>query len=138
MSENSQETLIPPDKLVRTYMRMRDKRDGIKREMEQQIEALDEKMKVVKAALLEYCKTNGVESIRTPNGSAYRTVKTVYSTGDWESFYKFVVEQDVPYLLEKRLHQGNVKQFMEDNPAKRHFAAAGIIQNAVHNAFPCD
>jgi hypothetical protein len=29
---------------------------------------------------------------------------------------QFVVENNIPQLLEKRLHQGNVKQFMEENP----------------------
>jgi hypothetical protein len=30
--------------------------------------------------------------------------------------YKFIEEHNVPFLLEKRLHNGNIKQFMEDNP----------------------
>jgi hypothetical protein len=29
---------------------------------------------------------------------------------------KFVVENNVPELLEKRLHQGNMKQFLEAHP----------------------
>jgi hypothetical protein len=29
---------------------------------------------------------------------------------------RFVVENNAPDLLEKRLHQGNVKQFIENNP----------------------
>jgi len=66
--------------------------------------------------LLDHCKTNGVDSIRTPNGVAYRTVRTVYSTSDWESLHKFVLENEAPYLLEKRLHQGNMKEFVADNP----------------------
>ena len=30
--------------------------------------------------------------------------------------YHFVQEHEVPELLEKRLNQGNVKQFLEENP----------------------
>ena len=30
--------------------------------------------------------------------------------------YKFIAEQEVPEFLEKRLNQGNVKQFLEENP----------------------
>jgi len=29
---------------------------------------------------------------------------------------KFIVEQGVPELLHERLHQGNMKQFLEANP----------------------
>jgi hypothetical protein len=40
----------------------------------------------------------------------------MYSTNDWEAMGQFVVENNIPQLLEKRLHQGNVKQFLEENP----------------------
>jgi len=46
----------------------------------------------------------------------YRTVKSNYWTNDWESMRKFIVEQGVPELLHERLHQGNMKQFLEANP----------------------
>jgi hypothetical protein len=29
---------------------------------------------------------------------------------------KFILEHQVPDLLEKRIHQGNMKQFLEENP----------------------
>jgi hypothetical protein len=29
---------------------------------------------------------------------------------------KFIVENGAPELLEKRLHQGNMKQFLEEHP----------------------
>lgn len=116
METQATEAAIPADRLVRTYMKMRDKREALAKELEEKLSALDEKMKFVKAALLDHCKTNGVDSIRTPNGVAYRTVRTVYSTSDWESFHKFVLDNEAPYLLEKRLHQGNMKEFVADNP----------------------
>jgi len=30
--------------------------------------------------------------------------------------YKFIAENDVPFILEKRIHNGNMKQFLEENP----------------------
>jgi hypothetical protein len=30
--------------------------------------------------------------------------------------YKFMLEHEAPELLEKRLHQSNMKQFLEENP----------------------
>ena len=29
---------------------------------------------------------------------------------------RFIKEQDAPYLLEQRIHNGNMRQFLEDNP----------------------
>ncbi len=102
----------PPDQLMRIYTKMR----GRLETLQQDVERVENDMKVVKIALLEHCKAHGVESIRTSYGLAYRTVRTVYSTADWENFHKFVLEQRAPYLLEKRLHQGAVKEFLADNP----------------------
>ena len=44
------------------------------------------------------------------------SVKTRYSTSDWDSFKKFVVEHDALDLYEKRIAQTNMKQFLEENP----------------------
>jgi hypothetical protein len=113
MDDSSQEPVsLPPDKLMRIYAKMREKLEVLQRDLDK----VENDMKVVKSALLDHCKANGVESIRTPYGLAYRVVRTMYSTADWENFHKFVLENQAPYLLEKRLHQGNMKEFLADNP----------------------
>jgi hypothetical protein len=43
--------------------------------------------------------------------------KTRFYTQDWESFKTFVVEQEAVDLLERRIHQGNMAKFLEENPA---------------------
>ena len=107
---------VSVDKLVSVYIKMRDERDRIKREMEQQIEDIEEQMKVISGELLSICKEAGVDSFRTPFGTAYRTLKERYWTNDWESFHKFMSEQQAMELLERRIHQTNMKQFLEENP----------------------
>ena len=47
---------------------------------------------------------------------AYRTVKTRYWTSDWSSMYEFIKEHNVLEFFDKRLNQGNVRQFLEENP----------------------
>jgi hypothetical protein len=116
MSDALEGNAINADKLVRIYIKMRDKRKLLVQDLEEKIEAIEEQMKVVKTALLDHCKATGAESIRTPNGIAFRTVRTLYTTADWENFYKFVVDNNAPHLLEKRVHQMNMKGFLEDNP----------------------
>ena len=107
---------VSVDKLVSVYIKMRDERDRIKREMEQQIEDIEEQMKVISGELLTICKETGADSFRTPFGTAYRTLKERYWTNDWESFHKFMSEHQAMELLERRIHQTNMKQFLEENP----------------------
>jgi hypothetical protein len=103
-------------KLVRVYLKMKTKRDEISDAFKAQEKELAEQMDKVKAALLDYCNESGLEGARTTEGMFYRTASTNYYTNDWDAMGRFVVEHEVPQLLEKRLHQGNVKQFMEENP----------------------
>jgi hypothetical protein len=66
--------------------------------------------------LLAYCKEENLDSVKTSEGLFFRTVKRNYWTNDWESMGKFVVEHNVPQLLHERLHQTNIKEFLEANP----------------------
>lgn len=107
---------VPVEKLVKVFLKMKQKRAEITAAFTEQDEKIKAQMDKVKSALLEYCKNQNLESVRTTEGLFYRTVRTNYWTSDWESMGKFVVENNAPELLEKRLHQSNMKQFLEENP----------------------
>jgi len=109
-------TDISVEKLVKVYIKMRDKHTEMSREYQEQEKLLKGKMAKIKEALLDHCKEHNVDSVRTGEGLFFRTVRQNYWTSDWESMGKFVVEHNAPELLEKRLHQGNIKQFLEENP----------------------
>jgi arsenate reductase-like glutaredoxin family protein len=104
------------DQLVAVYIKMRDKKDAIRHDMEQQINHIDEQMQVVAQQILDICKETGAESIRTAHGTAYRTIKQRFWTNDWEAMHKFIRENEAMELLERRIHQTNMKQFLEENP----------------------
>lgn len=114
MSEENE--LIPMDKLVRTFTRLRDQRKAKLDEMETEIEKIEAKMDTVKKAIMEQMKASGLTSIKTSFGTAYRTVRTTYSTANWEEFHKFVIEHQELNLLERRIHQSNMKEFLEQHP----------------------
>jgi|TARA_R110000824_G_scaffold11385_1_gene49673 hypothetical protein len=107
---------VSVDKLVKTYAKIRDKRAEITAKYKEEEGQLREKQDRVKSALLGYCKEHEVDSVRTPSGLFYRTVKQRYWTSDWESMHKFIMEHDLPEFFEKRLNQTHVRQFLEENP----------------------
>lgn len=111
MNETNQ-TAAPPEKLVRVYLKMK----AAKESHDAEIKKIESDMARVKAALLEYCKTQNVESVRTTEGLFYRSIKKRYTTNNWEELGKFVIEHQVPELYEKRLHQSNMQQFLEEHP----------------------
>lgn len=115
MSEESTPA-IPVEKLVKVYLKMNASYSEKKAAFEAEEKQLKEQMAKVKSALLAYCKEQNVESVRTGEGLFYRGVTTRYWTNNWEEMGKFIVEHNAPELLEKRLHQGNMKQFLEEHP----------------------
>jgi hypothetical protein len=45
-----------------------------------------------------------------------RSVKTRYWTSDWGAMHKFILENKMPELLERRISQTTMKQLLEENP----------------------
>ena len=107
---------IDVNKLVRVYLKMKDAHTQMLHDFQEKETELKGQMDRVKQALLEYCKEHNTESVKTEAGLFYRTVSKKYWTSDWESLYAFINEHKVPELLEKRVAQGNMKQFLEENP----------------------
>jgi hypothetical protein len=107
---------IPADKLAEIYIKIRDKRAELAEEFEKQDAVLKEQQEVLAEEMLEVCYENNADSIRTPAGTIIRKVDTRYWTTDWDSMYEFIEEHNAFPLLERRLHQTNLKQFLEENP----------------------
>lgn len=103
-------------KLTKVYLKIRDERSRLSTEYKAKEADLTRQLDKVKAALLDYCKEQGLDSVKTSEGLFYRSIKTRYWTSDWEAMHQFVMEHNVPEFLEKRLNQANVKAFIEENP----------------------
>lgn len=103
-------------KLTAAYINIRAKREELASNFKTEDDKLKEQQDKIKSALLEYCKENDVDSVRTEAGVFYRTHKTRYWTSDWESMHQFIIDNGVPEFLEKRLNQSAVKEFLEENP----------------------
>ena len=110
------DNVVTAEKLTETYLKIRNKRSELSVDFKEKDKVLVEQMDKVKKALLEYCNEHGLDSVKTPAGLFYRSVKTRYWTSDWESMYQFVLENEIPEFFDKRLNQASVKQFLEENP----------------------
>ena len=109
-------TDIPADKLVSAYIRLRDARSKILKEFEEKDSELKAQQDMVSDHLQDHLKIVGADNIKTKHGTVTRTIKTRYWTSDWSSMFEFIKANDAMYLMEQRLHQTNIKKFLEDNP----------------------
>ena len=104
------------EQLVTIYIKMRDARVKLQREFDEADGRIKEQQEQVTQALLEMCKETGAEGLRTPAGSVFKTIKTRYWTSDWGSMKQFIKDHDALDLMEQRVHQTNMKNFLEENP----------------------
>lgn len=107
---------VPLEKLTATYIKIRDARSQLKQQYEAHDVDLERQLRVIEQEMLEICKAVDANSIKTDAGTVIRSVKSRYWTNDWDSMYRFIKEHDAYALLEKRLHQSHMKQFLEENP----------------------
>jgi len=115
MTETETET-IPLDRLAKIYRKIRAEITTLTQEYDSKIETLKAQQDEIKNAMKDMMKAMGVTSVRTAQGTVVLSVSTRYNTQDWDSFKKFVIEHDAVDLLEKRIAQGNMNQFLEENP----------------------
>ena len=107
---------VPADKLVAIYRKIRGVIDEKEAAHKEEIGALKAHLDAVSGEILRICNEQNLDSLRTPMGTVTRRTVTRYWTNDWESMYRFIKEQDAPHLLEQRIHNGNMRQFLEENP----------------------
>jgi predicted secreted Zn-dependent protease len=104
------------DELVAAYLKIRSAIQFKEEAHKAEIEDLKAQQDVISEALLGLCNEQNVEGLRTKAGTVSRRIQTRYWTNDWSSMYDFIKEHDALYLMEQRIHNGNMKQFLEENP----------------------
>lgn len=106
------EEKVTVDRLAKVYVKIRDKR----RELAKQDEELKEQLELVAQKLLDICKEQGASTIRTEHGTVSKRVTKNYWTSDWDSFFKFVKDNNAFALMHQRINNTNMAQFLEENP----------------------
>lgn len=104
------------EELAKIYIKIRTAKEEAADRHKQEIAEFNAQLETISAEMLEICKELDVSSMRTNEGTIIRKVHTRFATNDWDSLYQFIKEHDAYGLLEQRLHQTNMKQFLEENP----------------------
>ena len=107
---------ITPAKLAKTYLRIRAERSMLSAKYKEEDGNLIRQLDVIKQAMLDHCEDHNVESVRTSEGLFFRSTKKKYWVSEWDAIHKLIVEENAPQLLDKRINQANLREFLEENP----------------------
>ena len=108
----------PTASLVLAYRNLREAIQDKEAKHKEEVAEMRGELDMISERLLEVCNETGAESIKTTAGTVSRRIQTRYWTTDWESMHEFIRENDALYLLEQRISNNNMKQFLEENPDK--------------------
>lgn len=106
---------VNAEELVEVFMAIRSQREAILRDYEAKDAALKSDIAKIEAALLEVCNSINANSINTKHGTVMRKLNERFFCQDWDNFYKFVLDNEAPQLLERRISQGNFKEYMTNH-----------------------
>lgn len=106
------------DQLVETFITLRNERDRMRNEWEEQDAKIKEDMTVLEQALLAICNETNATSIKTDKGTVIRKLNERFFCSDWDNFRDYVLEHQALELLERRIHQGNFKEFIAEREAE--------------------
>jgi DNA-binding ferritin-like protein (Dps family) len=107
---------IPLDKLARVYLKIRNRIGTLTKDYETQYEELKAQQTEIQNAMKDQMLKLGSSSIKTSEGTIMLGQKVRYYTDDWDSFKSFVLEHEALDLFEKRIAQGNMVTFLDENP----------------------
>lgn len=107
---------LPLDKLAKIRRKIRAEMERRTKEFDDAQAQLQKQLDMVDAELRDRLKELGSTSVKTEYGTVIMSVKTRYTTQDWDSFKQFVMQNDALDLMEKRIAQLNMKRFLEENP----------------------
>lgn len=104
------------EQTVKVYLNIRNAIEKMEERHKTELQELKDQFEIVGNYLLEFCNSQNLDSVKTAAGTISRRVTSRYWTSDWDSMYRVIMEHDAPHLLEQRIHQGNMRQFVEEHP----------------------
>ena len=99
---------------VELYISMRDKKAQLKSDFDALVAPVQERMDKLELKLLEAFEKNGMDSVKTPAGTAYQTTRTSATIADRDVFMSHVKANLAWDLLEVRVNKSAVEAVQEE------------------------
>ena len=107
--------VVPIDKLVKIYVKIRDAKSEKKKAYEAEAAELDAKLAMVATELKARAQAEGVDGFKTEFGTVYLSETMKTSCADWSAFGDFLKTHDPLEFMEKRISSTAVKEYMKQN-----------------------
>jgi hypothetical protein len=100
--------------LVEKYIKVRDRKNQIMTEAKEKAAKFDAVLEKIEGLLLATFAEQGMDSVKTAAGTAYRSTRTSATVADWDSVWSFIQEQGLYDMLEKRVNKTTVEAYKNE------------------------
>jgi prophage tail gpP-like protein len=104
---------VTVDEVVAAYVKLRNKRDALKKEMEARIDEIKSKMSKLEAWVKETADAQGVTSFKTKHGTAFLTTTDYAQVANWDALLEHILENESYDMFEKRVSKLAVRGYIE-------------------------
>ena len=104
------------DDLSAKYIELRTKREQHKHIFEAEDAKFEELMAELESKMLEIMNSADASSISTSNAVVMRKVTSRYNPTNWDAVYEMIARHKAFGVLHKRVHDTNMRQFLEEHP----------------------
>ena len=106
------ETKSKQEQVVERMIQLRDQRDALKAKFAAEDKKLEESYLKGEAWLLNELQTTGAQSMRFECGTVTQSTTMRANIGDWDALSKFIVENNLVDMLQKRISTTTLKEYM--------------------------
>jgi hypothetical protein len=114
------QTIAPPrpvmtvDTMIQNYLRLRDRKKEIESRHKAELAQYKITMDQLEGWLLEAMHQTGLDSMKSPHGTAFKTTRTSASVRDWTATLAYIRANDAWQLLEARVSKLAVQDLIKD------------------------
>jgi len=101
--------------LIDRYVKLRDRKAEMKAAYDLSVAKIDDAMEKVENYILGHLNQNGIDSVGSPAGTAFKQAMTSATVGDRDAFMAYVKANDAFNLLDARANKTAVAEFKELN-----------------------
>lgn len=104
-----------PDKLAAIHLKITEARSKLKQQFDEDDAKLKAQLDIVNEQISAVLNELGMDGAKTHEGTITRTKSQLYWPSDWDAMYQFVLDRGLVNLLERRIHQTNMKEYLENH-----------------------
>ena len=114
--EESAATSETVDDLSTEYIRIRTEREALKEKFDDADKVFAEQLAEIEHKLIQIMLADNTTSMSTARTIIIKRVMKRYNPTNWEAVYRLVDKHKAFGLLHKRIHDTNMKDFLDEHP----------------------